>query len=298
MGMPTGEETGRPALRKMIRKGLVKMKREKKKCGKFPLTLLCGMILCGMAPALEAEAAPERVMQLRTKGIEDPAVSAGNWTGDYVVYSDCYAWQDKTQTVNPLPLVPSVLYRVTDAYRYDRGVRKRVMDLQSVADGSMSMVDLKNIVFISAAEDGKDSDFENGDGIRPVCEREVSVWKLTIKNPYDGDTNPCGMREPEISNIRRDGGALCFDYEELYSTGNCYLSAVLLTEHNREVVGYDRLVDATERGVGTIAINWPSEYDEAGYILKVFAEKYNGDNMTDYISEMQYVYQGAAIDRE
>lgn len=274
------------------------MKKDHKRCGRLLAAALCGIILSGMAPGLTAEAAPEMAIRLRTKGIEDPVVTAKSWEGDYVVYSDCYAWQDSTQTATPLSLVPPVLYRVTDAYRYDRGVRKRVMDLQSVTDGSMNMVDLKNIVFISAAVGGKDSAFENGNGIRPVVQKEVDAWKLTIKNPYDEKTNPNGMREPEISNIRRDGGAVCFDYKELYSTGNCYLSAVLLTEHNREVVGYDRLVDATERGVGTIAINWPSEYDKEGYILKVFAEKYNGDNMTDYISEMQYVYQGAAIDRK
>ncbi len=274
------------------------MRKDHKKCGRFLAAALCGAVLVGMAPGLVVQAAPEMAMQLRTKGIEDPVVTAKSWEGDYVVYSDCYAWQDSTQTADPLPLVPPVLYRVTDAYRYDRSVRKRVMDLQSVTDGSMNMVDLKNIAFISAAVGGKDSAFENGNGIRPVYEKEVDAWKLTIKNPYDEKTNPNGMREPEISNIRRDGGAVCFDYKELYSTGNCYLSAVLLTEHNREIVGYDRLVDATVRGVGTIAINWPSEYDKEGYILKVFAEKYNGDNMTDYISEMQFVYQGAAIDRE
>ena len=271
------------------------MKKDRKNTGKFLAAALCGALMLGTPFALTVEAAaPEKLMQLRTKGIEDPAGTGTDWAGDYVVYSDCYAWQDKTQTVNPLPLVPSVLYRVTDAYRYDRGVRKRVMDLQSVTDGSMNMVDLKNIAFISAAAGGKDSNFENGNGIRPVYEGEVAAWKLTIKNPYDEKTNPTGMREPEISNVRRDGGAVCFDYKDLYSTGNCYLSAVLLTEREREIVGYDRLVDATERGVGTIAINWPSEYDKEGYILKVFAEKYNGDNMTDYISEMQYVYQGAA----
>lgn len=275
------------------------MEGKRKNWGKFLAAALCGSVLLGaFVPETVQAAEPEKLLQLRTKGIEDPVSTGANWAGDYVVYSDCYAWQDKTQTVNPLPLVPSVLYQVTDAYRYDRNVRKRVMDLRSVADGSMNMVDLKNIAFISAAVGGKDSSFENGNGIRPVYEGEVAAWKLTIKNPYDEDTNPYGMREPEISNVRRDGGAVCFDYKDLYSTGNCYLSAVLLTEHGREIVGYDRLVDATERGVGTIAINWPSEYDKEGYILKVFAEKYNGDNMTDYISEMQYVYQGAAIDKE
>ena len=217
------------------------MRKDHKKCGRFLAAALFGAVLVGMAPGLAVQAAPEMAIQLRTKGIEDSVVTAKSWEGDYVVYSDCYAWQDSTQTADPLPLVPPVLYRVTDAYRYDRGVRKRVMDLQSVTDGGMNMVDLKNIAFISAAVGGKDSAFENGNGIRPVYEKEVDAWKLTIKNPYDEKTNPNGMREPEISNIRRDGGAVCFDYKELYSTGNCYLSAVLLTEHNREIVGYDRL---------------------------------------------------------
>ncbi len=273
------------------------MKMKRKNTGRLLAAVLCGAVLLGVYPAGTVQAAPERVMQLRTKGIEDPVQTGANRTGDYVTYSDCYAWQDKTATINPLPLVPSTLYLVTDAYRYDRGVRKRVMDLQSTLDGSMNMVSLQDIAFISAATGGKVSEFKNGNGIRPVPEQEVNIWKLTIKNPYDEKTNPYGMREPEISNVRRDGGALCFDYKDVYNTGNCYLSAILLTEREREIVAYDRLVDATERGVGTIAINWPSEYDKEGYILKVFAEKYNGDNMTDYISNMQYVYQGAAIDK-
>ena len=171
------------------------------------------------------------------------------------------------------------------------------MDLQSVLDGSMNMVELKNIAFISAAVGGKDSKFENGGDLHPVPEQEVNVWKLTIKNPYDEKTNPTGMRAPEISNIRMQGHALCFDYSGLYSTGNCYLSAILLTEREQEIVAYDRIVDATERGFGTAVINWPEEYNEKGYILKVFAEKYNGDNMTDYISDIQFVYKGAAIDK-
>ena len=47
---------------------------------------------------------------------------------------------------------------------------------------------------------------------------------------------------------------LCFDYKELYSTGNCYLSAILTTERGEEIIGYDRLVDASYRGVGTVAM--------------------------------------------
>lgn len=259
---------------------------------------LCGVLLCGISQGMTAEAAgPEKVIQLRTKGIEDPVSTGSSWAGDYVTYSDCYLYKDVWDLEGYQNLLtPSVLYRVTDAYRYDRGSRERVMDLQSTLDGSRNMVGLRDIAFISAAQGGKDSTFANGGDIRPVAEREVNTWKLTIKNPYDEEKNPTGMRKPTISNVRLQGGALCFDYADLYSTGNCYLSAILMTERGSEIIGYDRLVDASYRGNGTAVVNWPQEYNEKGYVLKVFAEKYNGDNMTDYISEIQYVYKGAAID--
>ena len=74
------------------------MRKDHKKCGRFLAAALCGAVLTGMAPGLVVQAAPEMAMQLRTKGIEDPVVTAKSWEGDYVVYSDCYAWQDSTQT--------------------------------------------------------------------------------------------------------------------------------------------------------------------------------------------------------
>lgn len=272
---------------------------ERKRQKKILAAALCGVILLGVLPAETARAAePEKVIKLRTEGIGDPVVTENGWNGDYVAYSDCYVYREnfKQEEFQSL-LPPPTLYRVTDAYRYDRGTRKRVMDLQSVVDGAMKSVGIREIAFISAAAGGKDSAFQNGGDIRPVAEREVEAWKLTIKNPYDKELNPTGMREPEISNVRLQGRALCFDYAYLYSTGNCYLSAILMTERGSEIIGYDRLVDASLRGNGTAVVNWPEEYDEKGYVLKVFAEKYNGDHMTDYISEIQYVYKGAVIDR-
>ena len=100
------------------------MKKSLKNTGKFLAAVMCGTMLLGTVFAGSAEAAgPEKVMQLRTKGIEDPVSTGKDWLGDYVTYSDCYVYQEPEQTVNPPQLVPSVLYRVTDAYRYDRNVR-------------------------------------------------------------------------------------------------------------------------------------------------------------------------------
>lgn len=258
----------------------------------------CGVLLFALTPGRSARAAgPEKMLQLRTKGIEDPVSAGSNFSGDYVTYSDCYLYKEPWDLKGYQELLaPSVLYRVTDAYRYDRASRARVMDLQSTVDGSMNKVGLREVAFVSAAQGGKNSTFSNGGDIRPVPEGEVNTWKLTIKNPYDKEKNPTGMREPTISNVRLQGGALCFDYADLYSTGNCYLSAILMTDRGAEIIGYDRIVDAAHRGNGTAVINWPQEYNEKGYVLKVFAEKYNGDNMTDYISEIQYVYKGVALD--
>lgn len=273
-------------------------KTDRKQQKRFLAAALCSAVLLGLGSSETVCAAqPESVIKLRTEGIDDPVVTEEGWSGDYVAYSDCYVYREnfKQEEFQSL-LPPPTLYRVADAYRYDRETRKRVMDLQSVADGSMKSVGLREIAFISAAVGGKDSSFRNGGDIRPVAKKEVEAWKFTIKNPYDEEKNPTGMRAPEISNVRLQGRALCFDYAYLYSTGNCYLSAVLTTERGAEIIGYDRLVDASHRGNGTAIVNWPEEYDEKGYVLKVFAEKYNGDHMTDYISEIQYVYKGAAID--
>lgn len=273
-------------------------KTDRKRHKRFLAAVLCSAILFGvLSPETVRAAEPESVIKFRTEGIDDPVVDENGWSGDYVAYSDCYVYREnfKQEEFQSL-LPPPTLYRVADAYRYDRGTRKRVMDLQSVVDDSMRSVGLREIAFISAAAGGKDSSFRNGGDIRPVAKKEVEAWKLTIKNPYDKEKNPTGMREPEISNVRLQGRALCFDYAYLYSTGNCYLSAILTTERGAEIIGYDRLVDASVRGNGTAIVNWPEEYDEKGYVLKVFAEKYNGDHMTDYISEIQYVYKGAAID--
>ena len=59
-----------------------------------------------------------------------------------------------------------------------------------------------------------------------------------------------------------------------------------------EIIAYDSVVSAAERGYGRVAIDWPREYDKESYVLMVFAEKYNGDYMTDYISDMVFVHHG------
>ncbi len=277
----------------------MKKNKKRKAAGRLLAAALCGICLTNTAGLQTVEAAgPEKVFQVRTKGIEDPDKKGGESAGDYVLYSDCYFYQQTRETVNPPVLMPPVLYQVTDAYRYDRNVRKRVMDLKSVADGSARQILLPDVAFISAAVGGKYSDFKNGQGLTPVSEAEVNTWKLTIKNPYDEKTNPHGMKAPEISNIRRQGAAVCFDYKNLYNTGNCYLSAVVLSRYEDEIIAYDRIVDASEQGAGTAVINWEGDYDRNNCVLKVFAEKYNGDNMTDYISDIQYIYRGNAPDKD
>ncbi len=279
-------------MKSMMGKRESTISRTKRRAGRFFTAIFCSVLLMNTVNTMTVNAqGPEKVFQLRTKGIQDPEKNSKEWSGDYVTYSDCYFYKEAWDTAQPA-LMPPVLYKVTDAYRYDRNVRKRVMDIQSTADGSVRQIPLQNVAFISAAVGGKNSTYRDGGDLTPVPELEVGNWKLTVKNPYDEKTNPHGMREPEISNIRRVGGAVSFDYKNLYSTGNCYLSAILLTKYESEIVAYARIVDASYRGNGTAVINWPHEYDEEGYVLKVFAEKYNGDNMTDYISDIQYIYQG------
>lgn len=256
------------------------------------LAIACSMILQPFASGCQVQAAEaESVLQVKAKAVKDP-VKSKPWTGDYVYYSDCYVYQETWETVQPPVLPGPVLYQVTDAYRYERSLRKRIMELTCPANQAKVQISLNDIAFMSAAVGGKASDFKNGHGLTPVAENVVNEWKFTIKNPYDEKTNPHGVREPEISNVRVQGDCICFDYENLYSTGNSYLSAVVMNSSRTEVIAYDRLVPAAERGNGTIAIHWPREYDKESYVLLVFAEKYNGDYMTDYISDMTFVHHG------
>lgn len=264
----------------------------RKKCGIITGIVFAAMMLManpsngsGQVQAADAE----RVMQLRTKGIERPVTKSGVWSGDYVYYNDDYFYMEQGQT--QVPAMPAaVKYSAVNLRKYDRTAKDSMMVLQS--GNTTKQVSVKSIAFSCAAVNGKISDFNNGEELTPVSVQNVSEWKLTIKNPYDEKTNPQGLREPEIDNIQKTNHMLTFDYKNLYSTGNCYLSAIVLTKGENEIIGYDRLVSAAERGNGTVAIHWPSEYDRKGYVLKVFAEQYNGDYNTDYISDMQFIHIG------
>lgn len=263
-----------------------------RKKGVLALVLVCGLLLQPFAGMQSVQAAePEKVFQVKTKAIKDP-VKTNPFMGDYVYYNDCYVYQEQWETVNPPVLPGTIQYQVTDAYRYERAFRTRIMELTCAANGAKIQLPLNNIAFMSAAVGGKVSDFENGQELTPVEAKTVNEWKLTIKNPYHEKKNPKGVREPEISNVRIQGNCICFDYEDLYSTGNSYLSAVVMNSSRTEIIAYDRVVSAAERGYGTVAIHWPREYDKESYVLMVFAEKYNGDYMTDYISDMVFVHHG------
>ena len=263
-----------------------------RKKGVLALVLVCGLLLQPFAGMQSVQAAePEKVFQVKTKAIKDP-VKTNPFMGDYVYYNDCYVYQEQWETVNPPVLPGTIQFQVTDAYRYERALRTRIMELTCAANGAKIQLPLNNIAFMSAAVGGKVSDFTNGHGLTPVEEKNVNEWKLTIKNPYHEKKNPKGVREPEISNVRIQGDCICFDYEDLYSTGNSYLSAVVMNSSRTEIIAYDRVVSAAERGNGTVAIHWPRDYDKESYVLMVFAEKYNGDYMTDYISDMIYVHHG------
>ncbi len=263
----------------------IRMKQWKKRTGRIIVTMALCLAVTASAPAkiISRAADTEKVMQSKYKIIQE---------GDIVDYSNCYVYQEVWETKTLPVLTPSVKYTVTDAYRYDRTQRKRIMEL-TAADGTKQQISIKDIAFVSAATGGKVSDFENGHGLTPVASvADVTEWKFTLKNPYHEKNNPQGVREPKITNIKKQGDCIVFDYEDLYSTGNSYLSAVVYNKNKSEVIAYDRLVYAYERGNGTVAIHWPREYDKNNYVLEVFAEKYNGDGMTDYISDMRMVYRG------
>ncbi len=274
---------------------VVDMRKKGKGSGVFlAAALICSMAAGNMNGIRTVEAAgPEKVMQLKTKGIEGPTGKKEKASSDTVYYTPSYIYKENWNRWDTAVLPAPVACTVADTYRYDRNLRKRVMDLTALQDGSARAVDLAQVAFISAAKGGKESYFEQGQELSLIPETEsVNEWKFTLYNPYDAETNPTGMVMPDITNIRKEGAAVAFDYDGLDDTGNCYLSAVVLTKFETEVVAYERLISAEYGDDGSMCIHWPGVYDDNEYVLKVFAEKYNGDYQTDYISKMVPIYQG------
>ena len=148
---------------------------------------------------------------------------------------------------------------------YEAGAKAAVRPAMNLS------TDSNNILFISAAEDGKPAG-----GLTIIDEYTGSEWKLTLK-----DSSRSGFT---VTKVCASDGYLYLDYKGAVIGENEYISGYLTSENQGNVIShYGRLGKVTDSN-GTVKITKSGIPD--GYLLYVYNEQYNDDFHTDYAGEV------------
>lgn len=135
-----------------------------------------------------------------------------------------------------------------------------------------------NILFISAAEDGKPSG-----GLTEIGEYTGNEWKLTLK---DSSRSDFSVTTTSVSTTNY-GGDIQIEYSGAQTGDNEYIS-VLLKDDDGNPTYYGRSAALTEAS-GTVTIPVAAGLTPDSYDLYVYNEQYNGDKMTDLASELKSI---------
>ena len=130
-----------------------------------------------------------------------------------------------------------------------------------------------NILFISAAEDGKPSG-----GLAEIPGYTGNEWKLTLR---DASRSGFAVTTTNLSAYTK-GGTVKIGYTGAKTGANEYVSAMILDATGNPAY-YGRSSAALTDENGTAELTIPA-LAEGTYTLKVFNEQYNGDKMTDLAS--------------
>ena len=140
-------------------------------------------------------------------------------------------------------------------------------------------LDLNSVLFTSAAVGGKPDG-----GLNTVPEYAGNEWKLTLKdNSRDGFS---------VSSAYMEGDSLKISYSGAKTGENEYISVVIM-DNNGSITHYGRSASNLTNANGVATIEGMTAMQE-GIMLYAFNEQYNGDNMTDYASELKQVTIGDA----
>lgn len=147
-------------------------------------------------------------------------------------------------------------------------------------------IDISNILFVSSSTGGKISGSYGADALNTVSDTNTNDFKLTLT-----DQN----LKLALSHVKRTSNTFSFDYTATGSANN--ISAIILDNANN-IVSYGRIKDisASHDKKGNASINVPTDFDSAGYTLKVFPEEYHGDNATDFAGQTVLVEESTPID--
>ena len=144
-------------------------------------------------------------------------------------------------------------------------------------------LDLESVLFISAATGGKVSGDVGADALKAQSDLSNSgnEWKLTVKDP---------AREGFfINKTTPTDNSVLVEYSGAKAGTNEYISAIItdkpITEDGAVIKYYGRIAAAVDGDGASVTINTAGKLGKTDY-LYVFNEQYNGDEKTDYASEL------------
>ena len=141
-------------------------------------------------------------------------------------------------------------------------------------------INLKSVLFTSAATGGKKSGAAGADALTAVADYSGNEWKLTIEDTNRTDN----FRAERIDyNAVSAGNTVSIKYSGA-QTGNKEFVSAILTDDNDNILYYGNIAKCTDSS-GEASINIKSGTPD-GCKLYVFNEQCNGDKKTDYSSKL------------
>ena len=149
-------------------------------------------------------------------------------------------------------------------------------------------LNLKSILFTSAAEGGKISGAAGADALTAVADYSGHDWKLTLLD--DGSTNSVGDGHKGFTATRINSGktfvgdTISIDYKNAACGTGEYIS-VFIVDSSDNVLFYGNIADKSDNVKdGKVDFIVPEGLKSGNYTVKIFSEKCNGDKLTDYAS--------------
>jgi hypothetical protein len=143
-------------------------------------------------------------------------------------------------------------------------------------------LDLADVRFTSAAQGGKGSATVGGGFAAVAPTTAGEKVKFTMEDTADQALDSVTMTSPgspaPISTLK-------FDYSGASTGLNQYVSAVL-KDNDGKLVYYAKLADTSSSESGTVSASLAGVAD-GDYTLEIFSEQANGENSTDFCSDVQ-----------
>jgi len=160
-------------------------------------------------------------------------------------------------------------------------------------------LNLKSVLFTSAAAGGKSSGAAGANALKEVGGNTSGEWKFTLRDDgtlKNADGNVIkgldGHKGFAVSSVATcDGNSLDIGYSGAATGGNEYISAIItdkpVTDASAKIRCYGRIRNckAAKDASDTATVNIKDKL-ESGDTLYVFSEQFNGDKKTDFASSL------------